>query len=216
MSKLYHPSPRVAGAEDAAVLLTRVVDRVVLAGHGEHVRRLQAAQHLLRLVELVGGGQVGEVAGVNDEIRCVAEVVDLIDRVAEGAGDVRVGRTGEADVTVADLGEAQGGPGVSALGSGRAGDMRDDLAADHGEPDRRAEPCRVPDELAATHRVADRWLIASPPQCRASSGEWSRRSRTFPPWGRCARRWRRSPSRASETTRRSRPPCVVLRRGWST
>ena len=55
MSKLYHPSPRAARAEDASVLLTRIVDRVVLAGHGEHVWRLQAAHHLLRLVELVRG-----------------------------------------------------------------------------------------------------------------------------------------------------------------
>ena len=141
MSKLYQPSPTDSRAEGAPVLLPRVVDRVVFAGHGEDMRRLQAAQHLLHLVELAGGGQVGEVAGVDDEIRCVAEVVDLVDRVAERAGDVRVGRAGEADVAVADLSEPQRGPDVSALGRRGAGDMGDDLAAGHGEPDRRAEPC---------------------------------------------------------------------------
>jgi hypothetical protein len=39
------------------------------------------------------------------------------------------------------------------LGLRRAGDMRDDLAADDCQADRRAEPCGVPDELTAAHRL---------------------------------------------------------------
>ena len=60
---------------------------------------------------------------MDDEIRCVAKVIDLIDRVTETAGHVRVGRTGEADVTVADLSEAQRGPADGLLGRRGVGDM---------------------------------------------------------------------------------------------
>ena len=124
----------------------------MFAGHGENVRRFQAAHHLLGLVELVRRGQMRDVTGVNDEIRCVAKVIDAIDRVAEGVGDVGVGRSGESEVTVADLSEAQGGPRRSVLGRS-PGHVRDDFAAGHGETDRGSKPRRVPDELAATHRV---------------------------------------------------------------
>ncbi len=77
-----------ARAEDLAVLLARVVHRVVLAGHGEHVRRAQPGHHLLDLVELLRGGQMGEIAGVDDEVGCVAKTVDLVDGAGERAGDV--------------------------------------------------------------------------------------------------------------------------------
>ena len=36
-------------------------------------------------------------------------------------------------------------------GGGGAGDVRDDLAADDGQPDRRTEPRTVPDELPPAH-----------------------------------------------------------------
>lgn len=145
-----------ARAEGVSVLLSRVVDGVVLARHGEHVVRLQTAHHLLRLVELFGAGKVSEVAGVDDEIRCVAEAVDLVDRVAERRRDVPVGRTVEAEVAVADLGEPQGGPDVRALSRRLPGDMRDDLAPGHDQPDRRPEPRRVPEELAPGHGIVAR------------------------------------------------------------
>src|ERR1700733_2406465 len=64
-----------SGAEHASVFLARVVDGVVLAGHGEDVRRAEAGQHLLDLIELLGGGQVGEVTGVNDKVGYVAKAV---------------------------------------------------------------------------------------------------------------------------------------------
>ncbi|GAB4721756.1 hypothetical protein MOKP126_12920 [Mycobacterium avium subsp. hominissuis] len=146
--------PAVTGRtrpEDAAVLLPRVVDRIVLAGHGEHVRGLQRAHHLLGLVELLGRGQVGEIAGVDDEIRGVAQVVDLVDGPAEGARHVGVGGAGETEVAVADLGEPQGGLSAGVLCGRPAGDVGDHLAPGHGEPHRRPEPRRVPDQLPAAH-----------------------------------------------------------------
>ena len=81
-----------ARAERLAILLSRVVGRVVFTGHGEDVRRVQPAQHLLDLIELIGRGQVGQVAGVDHEIGCVAEAVDLADGVVERIGDVGIRR----------------------------------------------------------------------------------------------------------------------------
>ena len=151
MSKLYQPSPRVPGAEHLAVFLAGVVDRVVFAGHGEDVRGVQPGQHLLDLVELVGCGQMGQVAGVDHEVRGVPEAVDLVDRLGEGAGNVRVGGALEADVAVADLGEAQGRSGLGVRRAGGAGDMGDHFAAGDGQPDRRAEPRGMADQLPAGH-----------------------------------------------------------------
>ena len=43
-----------AGAERLAILLARVVGRVVFTGHREDVRRVETRQHLLDLIELPG------------------------------------------------------------------------------------------------------------------------------------------------------------------
>ena len=99
---------------------------------------------------------MGEVAGVDDEIRCVTEVVDPIDRLVERARDIRIGFTQKSDVAVADLSESQSGPTLTARGVGGAGDVGDDFAADHRQADGRAEPCAVPDQLAPVHRVRRR------------------------------------------------------------
>ena len=123
MSKLYHPSPTEPAPKAFRYFCPASSTESCSPGTVNTCGVLQAAHHLLHLVELAGAGQVREVAGVDDEIRCVAQVVDLIDRVAERAGHVRVGRTGEADVAVADLSEPQGGPGTRVLGRRGAGDM---------------------------------------------------------------------------------------------
>src|SRR6202012_6165875 len=65
-----------SGAERASVLLAPVVDRVVFAGNGEHVRCAQPGQHLLDLIELSGCGQMGQVAAGEHALRPVTEVVD--------------------------------------------------------------------------------------------------------------------------------------------
>ena len=56
-------------------------------------------------------------------------------------------------MAVADLRESQGGPTLNPRRFGGAGNVGDDFTADHRQPDGRAEPCAVPDELAAAHRV---------------------------------------------------------------
>jgi hypothetical protein len=43
-----------SGSEHASIFLARIVDRVVLAGHGEDMCRTQSGQHLLDLIELLG------------------------------------------------------------------------------------------------------------------------------------------------------------------
>jgi hypothetical protein len=151
MSKLYHPSPRVPAAEHRSILLAAVVDRVVLTGHREDMRGADPGHHLLDLVELRRGGQMGEIAGVNDKIRRVTEVVDLVDGPTERLGDVGIGGAGEPDVAVADLGEPQ--RRARDLGRGSPCDMGEHLAADDGEADSGTEPDTVADELAAAHLV---------------------------------------------------------------
>jgi len=94
-----------------------------------------------------------QVAGVHHEIRREPEAVDLVDRLDEGAGDARVGGSGEPDVAVADLGEPQGGPGLGLLRPGRPCDMGDHLTAGHGQHHRGPKPRRVANQQAARHRV---------------------------------------------------------------
>jgi len=98
MSKLYQPSPRVPASERLPILLARVVGRVVLTGHGEHVRRVQTRQHLLDLIELRRRRKVREVTGVDHEVGCVAEAVDLADGMAERIYHIGVRRPVESDM----------------------------------------------------------------------------------------------------------------------
>ena len=49
------------------------------------------------------------------------------------------------------LGEAQGRSGLGVRRAGGAGDMGDHFAADDGQPDRRAEPRGMADQLPAGH-----------------------------------------------------------------
>jgi hypothetical protein len=125
-----------ARAEGLAVLLAGVVAGVMLARHCEDVRRAKPGKHLLDLIELRGGGQMRQIAAVDDEIRCVAQAVYLVDGLAERVGHIRVGRPGKADVAVADLGEAQRRPGCLRGGGGGAGDMGDHLTAHDGQHNR--------------------------------------------------------------------------------
>ena len=64
-------------------------------------------QHLVGGVELVGPAQVGEIAGVDDEVRPRRQRVDLGHRGAQALRHVRVRGLVEADVAVADLDEEQ-------------------------------------------------------------------------------------------------------------
>ena len=123
MSKLYHPSPTEPAPKALRYFCPASSTESCSPGTVNTCGVLRPLIICFTWSNWPGVEQVSEVAGVYDEIRRVAEVVDLIDRVAERAGHVRVGRTGEADVAVADLSEPQGGPDTRALGRRGAGDM---------------------------------------------------------------------------------------------
>src|SRR6478752_9469355 len=78
---------------------------VVLPGHIEDAIRLYTFQHFVRRVELVGFGELRDVAGVEHEGRLLWERVELRYGLLESGGDVLVRLLAEADVTVADLRE---------------------------------------------------------------------------------------------------------------
>jgi hypothetical protein len=139
-----------ARAEHLPIPLARVVGGVVLARHREHVRRVQLTQHLLDLIELLRCGEVSQIAGVDDEVRRVAEVVDLTDGVCERLCHIGIRWSVESDVTVTDLGEPQNGPCLLCR-VGRPGDMRDHFPARDGQYHCCTEPGAVPDQLASTH-----------------------------------------------------------------
>ena len=68
-----------------------------------------AADHLCGIVELIGLGEMGDVAGVDHEGRLLRQRADLGDRLLKRRQRVRVGRLVEADMAVADLQEGEGG-----------------------------------------------------------------------------------------------------------
>ena len=118
------------------------------------MRGAQSGHHLPDLIELFRRGQMRQIARVDDEVGRVAQVVDGVDGMGERPGDVGVGGPGEADVAVADLGEAQ--RGLRSRRGGAARDVRQHFPADHRQPHGGAEPRRVPEQLATVHllRVA--------------------------------------------------------------
>ena len=81
----------------------------MLSGHGEQGNP-GFAQNLLGVVELVVARQLGDVAGVDDEIGPLRLGQHLGDGFAEGGAGVGIGRLGKADVAVAQLEEGE--PGV--------------------------------------------------------------------------------------------------------
>src|SRR6185312_4122402 len=149
------PAPLVlALAETTEELRAVVADHVVLARHVEHLAL--AGTRLLH--EPLHGGervlprQVGEVAGVQYKIRAHRQRVDLGQRRAERGRRVRVRREVEADVRIADLGEAEGG--VLRLGArGGAQRARVQHAALHQQQGAGAGPGHALHEVAAAHRA---------------------------------------------------------------
>src|SRR5512132_3044879 len=117
-----------------------VVEHVVLAGDVVDTLDLDVLEKLGGGVELLGLGQVGNVAGVNDEGRPRRYRIDLLDGAADGAGDVRVGFPLEADVAIAQLDEGEAaGRGFRSLGlADEAGAARN--AAAHRPQDAGAGP----------------------------------------------------------------------------
>src|SRR5262249_44911590 len=69
--------PLGPGAEALEVL--RIADEVVLAGYVGDVPNLGPLENLHDRVELAGCGEVGQVAGVDQQVRALREPVDLVD-----------------------------------------------------------------------------------------------------------------------------------------
>src|SRR5471032_3490163 len=98
---------RGRGFGEALEIRTAVIDEhVVFARYVVHVEP-GAPDDLRGGVELVGLGQVADVAGMYDELVFLRARADLVDGFLQGARRVEVRVLAEADVTVADLHEAE-------------------------------------------------------------------------------------------------------------
>ena len=84
------------------------IDEVVFARHVMHIER-GLTDELACIVELVGLGEVSDVAGMDHEGGLGRHGFDLGDGLAQRAERIRVGRLVEADMAVADLEEGEGG-----------------------------------------------------------------------------------------------------------
>src|SRR5436309_16105350 len=89
------------------VELASVVEDVMFARNEEHVLGSAALQHLIKRVELLWFSQLCDVSGVNEKRRRRRHRVDAIESDLERFGHVFIRILGKADVTVADLQEAQ-------------------------------------------------------------------------------------------------------------
>ena len=90
------------------VALAVVFQDVVLTGHGIDLQ-IGRAQQLRAGVELLGRGKMSDIAGVDQEGGLVFHRGHMTQCLLEGAGDVGVHRLVEAQMTVADLREAEAG-----------------------------------------------------------------------------------------------------------
>ncbi len=84
-----------------------LVEHVVLARHMEGVEP-GFLQDLVGVVELLRLGQLGDVAGMDDEVGLARQGRDLGHRLAERDAGVGIGVLVEADVAVGDLQEGEG------------------------------------------------------------------------------------------------------------
>src|SRR5262249_31575995 len=80
-----------------------VAGDVVLAGYIEQLFLAKALEDLIQRVKFAGLRQVGQIAGVKNEIRLVDSGVDLIDRQLQGSVNIYVGGLVEPDMAVTDL-----------------------------------------------------------------------------------------------------------------
>ena len=99
---------RALGAATVAVAveLHVLVEDVVFARHVMHVEP-GLRDDAVGVVEFGRLGEMGDIAGVNDEGWLDRKRLDLVDRFLERADGVGVGRLVEPDMAVADLQEGQ-------------------------------------------------------------------------------------------------------------
>ena len=91
--------------EAAEIFRSGTIGHVVFAGHGMQFGDFQAGHQLGRVVEFLGLGEMGDVAGVNRQRRLDGHGVDVVDRLLERGRDVGIGFLVEADMRIADLQE---------------------------------------------------------------------------------------------------------------
>ena len=84
------------------------IEDVVLA---RRVMRVEPglADQLMRVVEFLGLGEMGDVAGVQHEGGLGRQRLDLANRLFQRGARVRIGGLGEADMAVGDLHEGEAG-----------------------------------------------------------------------------------------------------------
>ena len=86
-----------------------VGEDIVLAGHVERAADLGPADDLIAGVELLGFGEMRDVAGVQEQGGALGQGVYFSDGSFERGGDVLIRRLVEADVAVAELDESEVG-----------------------------------------------------------------------------------------------------------
>src|SRR5262249_10229587 len=140
--------------EALAILLSVVVEDIVLARHVKDLLGFAALQNLLQRVELLGFGEMRQVAGVQHERGRVGQRVDFGHRLAQRRGDVLVRLLAEADMAVADLNKAEIRAGAYAVGIGRLAEaLRAQNASRHRPKHSRAGPGHAFEEPATVDAV---------------------------------------------------------------
>ena len=144
--------PGLAGGRFAEALEKQfavVAGDVVFAGDIEHFLLTKALEDLVQRVKFGGLGKVGEVAGVENQVRLLDGGVDLVDGHLQGTVDVSIRRLVEADVAVADLNESEvGGFGLAFLS---AEELRAGYAAGERPYYSGAGPLHALQKAAAVH-----------------------------------------------------------------
>src|SRR5690348_13359046 len=155
-------------------------------------RDMKFAEQFARLPELLGPGQVADVAGVHDEGRRLRQCVDVGDGAAQAADHVGIRRLVEADMGIADLDEGEGvlRGGRDASGRGRAERARhatgqgpdDGGTAPGGQAAESLAALRVFEVVVATiHDCAPWWPMRSARSCAARFYSRPRQSVTMTP-----------------------------------
>src|SRR5689334_12650436 len=82
------------------ILLAVVAEHVMLTRDKVDLFRGRSFQYLVKRVEFARLRKLAQIAGMNDEVRCVGHAIDLVDGRLQGSGDVRICWLVETDVTV--------------------------------------------------------------------------------------------------------------------
>src|SRR4029077_13290342 len=87
-------------------LFAVVIQNIVLARDIENVLGVSAFQDLIDGIELFWFREVTDVAGMQDELRCCGQSIDLVHRGLQSPSDIRIGRLVESPMVSLDFCEA--------------------------------------------------------------------------------------------------------------